>query len=122
MSNKNKECEFCSYNWISRVDNPLSCPRCKRRFDYKESKGFIKKAFKLGFLGAATVGSTLLGLATAGISAPLIGGALAAGGIAGGIKKGKKFYDVVKKAMIDYSAVNVVLNPMIKLGEATYPA
>lgn len=87
----------------------------------KESKGFISKAFKLGFLGAATVGSTLLGLATAGITAPIIGGALAAGGIAGGIKKGKKFYDVVKKAMIDYSAVNMVINPMIKLGEMTYP-
>jgi len=87
----------------------------------KGSRGFIKKAFKLGFLGAATVGSTLLGLATAGISAPIIGGALAAGGIMGGIKKGKKLYEIVKKAMIDYSAVNVVLNPMIKLGEATYP-
>ncbi len=87
----------------------------------KESNGFIKKAFKLGFLGAATVGSTLLGLATAGISAPIIGGALAAGGIAGGIKKGKKLYEIVKKAMTDYSAVNIVLNPMVKLGEATYP-
>ncbi len=31
-------CEFCTYRWIARVDNPKSCPRCKRRFDYKDAK------------------------------------------------------------------------------------
>jgi len=46
MSDKNKECEFCRYNWISRVENPLSCPRCKRRFDYKEARIVLQKLGK----------------------------------------------------------------------------
>lgn len=33
-----KDCEFCTYRWVSRVEIPKSCPRCKRRFDYKEAK------------------------------------------------------------------------------------
>ena len=32
------ECEFCTYRWVPKVQNPKSCPRCKRRFDYKEAK------------------------------------------------------------------------------------
>ena len=35
---KFKECEFCTYRWIAKVDSPKSCPRCKRRFDYKEAR------------------------------------------------------------------------------------
>lgn len=27
-------CQICQYEWVSRVMNPKSCPRCKRRFDY----------------------------------------------------------------------------------------
>jgi hypothetical protein len=27
-------CPNCSHRWESRVENPKSCPRCKRRFDY----------------------------------------------------------------------------------------
>ena len=38
MSNYNKECEFCTYRWVPKVDSPKSCPRCKRRFDYKEAR------------------------------------------------------------------------------------
>lgn len=33
-----RDCEFCSYRWIAKVDSPKSCPRCKRRFDYKDAK------------------------------------------------------------------------------------
>lgn len=33
---KKEKCEFCTYEWISRVKEPKSCPRCKRRFDYKD--------------------------------------------------------------------------------------
>jgi len=29
------KCKYCSYDWKSRKDEPVSCPRCKRRFDYK---------------------------------------------------------------------------------------
>jgi len=39
---KLKDCEFCNYSWNSRVDNPKSCPRCKRRFDYKDAKLVLK--------------------------------------------------------------------------------
>ncbi|MFH1501370.1 MAG: hypothetical protein ABIE22_05510 [archaeon] len=32
-------CEFCDYEWESRIQEPKACPRCKRRFDYpKEIK------------------------------------------------------------------------------------
>lgn len=49
-----KECEFCTYRWISRVGNPKSCPRCKRRFDYKEAKLVLKmlgKKFGYNLMG-----------------------------------------------------------------------
>ena len=39
---KYRECELCTYNWIARVANPKSCPRCKRRFDYKEAEIVMK--------------------------------------------------------------------------------
>jgi len=29
-----KKCPYCGYEWILRISNPKSCPRCKRRFDY----------------------------------------------------------------------------------------
>ena len=39
MSNNIKRaCEFCTYRWIAKVDSPKSCPRCKRRFDYKDAR------------------------------------------------------------------------------------
>lgn len=39
MSNdKVNECEFCTYRWTPKVDSPKSCPRCKRRFDYKDAR------------------------------------------------------------------------------------
>jgi hypothetical protein len=28
------KCEHCGYEWTSRKSRPVSCPRCKRRFDY----------------------------------------------------------------------------------------
>lgn len=31
---KIKTCERCNYKWNPILDNPVSCPRCKRRFDY----------------------------------------------------------------------------------------
>ena len=29
-----QRCDYCEYEWESRVERPKSCPRCKRRFDY----------------------------------------------------------------------------------------
>jgi len=40
------ECEFCDYRWSSRVDNPKSCPRCKRRLDYKDAKLVLNRLGK----------------------------------------------------------------------------
>ncbi len=35
------KCSNCDYEWKPRKENPMSCPRCKRRWDYpmlKESE------------------------------------------------------------------------------------
>ena len=32
------ECSKCKYSWVSRVEKPKSCPRCKTRFDYPGDK------------------------------------------------------------------------------------
>ena len=42
-SDKTRECDFCTYEWIARVSSPKSCPRCKRRFDYQEAKLVLEK-------------------------------------------------------------------------------
>ena len=39
---KEMKCRFCEYIWISRKLNPVSCPACKRRFDYQERVKLIK--------------------------------------------------------------------------------
>jgi predicted Zn-ribbon and HTH transcriptional regulator len=44
--NNTKACEFCAYRWIAKVSKPKSCPRCKRRFDYKEAKIFLESLGK----------------------------------------------------------------------------
>jgi len=28
------KCPFCGYQWEERNNDPVSCPRCKKRFDY----------------------------------------------------------------------------------------
>ena len=30
-------CQRCGYQWVSRVDEPRACPRCKR-YDWKQWK------------------------------------------------------------------------------------
>jgi len=32
-----KRCVKCKYEWLSRVDNPISCPNCKTR-EWEEKK------------------------------------------------------------------------------------
>jgi len=32
------KCPDCGYEWKPRVENPKSCPRCKRRLDYPKKK------------------------------------------------------------------------------------
>ena len=40
LKNRIKKCDDnnCGYEWISRIDNPVSCPKCKKRFDYEPKK------------------------------------------------------------------------------------
>jgi predicted Zn-ribbon and HTH transcriptional regulator len=38
MSYKKKyKCKHCSYQWLSRVEVPVQCPRCKR-YDYNKEE------------------------------------------------------------------------------------
>jgi len=37
----NKKCLKCDYEWYSRIDNPVECPKCKSREWNK--KGVDKK-------------------------------------------------------------------------------
>lgn len=30
------KCQYCGYEWESRVDKPMACPRCKRYLPIKE--------------------------------------------------------------------------------------
>ena len=39
-------CGKCEYEWISRVDNPKACPRCKTRLDYEEVAGRTSAIFE----------------------------------------------------------------------------
>ncbi|MFH1505363.1 MAG: hypothetical protein ABIE94_00015 [archaeon] len=34
------KCRFCEYDWISRVEAPKACPRCKNRLDYPRKNDF----------------------------------------------------------------------------------
>jgi hypothetical protein len=44
------ECNYCSYEWKSRISKPKSCPRCKRRFDYEEARAVLARIGKeLGY-------------------------------------------------------------------------
>ncbi len=31
-------CDECNYEWKGYKEKPLSCPRCKRRFDYPKEE------------------------------------------------------------------------------------
>jgi len=42
------KCPYCNYEWIPRKPMPVSCPRCKRRFDYPSATSDpLKKAKKM---------------------------------------------------------------------------
>jgi len=34
----NQNCNRCEYEWISRVESPKECPRCKTRLDIEVLK------------------------------------------------------------------------------------
>ena len=54
MGNNIRRCEFCTYGWIPIVASPKSCPRCKRRFDYKIAREVLQRLgaqYKIDILG-----------------------------------------------------------------------
>ncbi len=84
----------------------------------------LDKIFDLAYHGAIAVGTTALGLATAGIAAPLVGGAFAGATLLGSFfskKEKPSLYERVTSALRTYSVVNAILQPMVLLGNATYP-
>jgi len=87
----------------------------------KESKSFAKKAFRLGFNAAAAVATTALSMATVGTVGPIVGAALAGGGLIGHLIKGKSLYESTVDALKAYAAVNAVIWPIVALGNATFP-
>ena len=86
-----------------------------------ESKGFIKKALNTGFNLAVAGATTVLGLATAGTLAPIVGTALAGGGVLGSMIKKKPLYDIVNDSLKTYSAINIILAPVLSVWNATIP-
>lgn len=43
------KCPICNYEWKNKKQNPVSCPRCKRRFDYLNNiPKIVKKKFEKG--------------------------------------------------------------------------
>jgi hypothetical protein len=82
------------------------------------------KIFDFGYHAAMAVGTTALGVATAGIAAPIIGGAFAGTGLLGSFfskKEKPSLYERVLSAFRTYSVVNTILSPMVALGDITYP-
>jgi len=107
------KCPYCNYEWIPRKPMPVSCPRCKRRFDYPSATSDpLKKAKKMerGFQRNIYVMAVLTKrLEKKGIKPVIIGGAAvefytrdwyATGDIDLAIDKRKRkvFDEVVKKA------------------------
>ena len=38
-------CPWCKYVWVRRAEcMPISCPRCKKRFDYGDNRTALEKA------------------------------------------------------------------------------
>ena len=87
----------------------------------KESEGFVKKAFKLGFNATAAVATTALSLATVVTTGVFIGGGLALGGAVAAAKKGKKLYNIVTESLRSYSVINAIIAPVLSAWNYTLP-
>lgn len=87
----------------------------------KESKGFMKKALKLGWNIGIAAATTAFSLAAIGTTGVIVGGALGAGALIGSMISKKSFYNSVNEGLKAYSVVNVVLYPLVVLGNATFP-
>jgi len=88
----------------------------------EESKSFIAKAAKLGFLGVAGLAATAFSMATVGISGPIIAAAVGGGLMAGTLARGKgSFGKALENGLKGYAAINAIIYPMGWIGNVTYP-
>ncbi len=87
----------------------------------KVSKGFIEKAFNLGFKSLLAAGATIFSIATTGSLGIIVGGALGSGVAIGNAIKKKPLYEIVNNSLRAYTAINAILSPMIWLGDVTMP-
>ena len=89
----------------------------------EENKGVIRKFFDYAYLGAAAVGTTIWSTATTGSLGMVVGIAFAGGGWIGSVlKRGKSFHSLATDFLKTYSAVNLIISPLVWLGNVTYPA
>ncbi|MBU0979753.1 MAG: hypothetical protein KJ709_03030 [Nanoarchaeota archaeon] len=101
-------------------ESPLETTTNQAEQEMKK-KDIWEKARDLVYYAGVSTAATMFGLLTAGALAPMIGGALAIGGMVGGAIKRKSLYEIATTAMKEYSALNIVIYPMIWLGNVTYP-
>ncbi len=87
----------------------------------KESKGFIRKAAKIGFKVGMAAATTALSVSLVGSLGIWVGASFAAGGAIADLARGKSLYETTSKALTTYSAVNAVIHPMVWLGDMTFP-
>lgn len=87
----------------------------------KESKGFMRKALKLGFKVGMAAATTALSIPFVGSTGVVLGGTLALGDAIGSIINKKPLYNTISEALTAYTAVNAVIAPIVALGDATFP-
>ncbi|GEM_PF-2938194 len=93
----------------------------EEKVESKESKGFIAKAGKLLWKTGMAAATTALSVATVGSLGIWVGSAFALGGTIANLAKGKSLYDSFSEGLTTYSAVNIVIYPMVLLGDLTFP-
>jgi len=88
----------------------------------KESKGFMKKALKLGYSLGLAGATTALSTSFVGTTGMWIGGLLAAGSALGSaIRKSKSFYDNLVDSIKTYANINAIITPILKVWDWTIP-
>ncbi|MCS4541755.1 MAG: hypothetical protein HY929_05480, partial [Euryarchaeota archaeon] len=92
----------------------------------KESKGFMRKAFTLGYKSVVTTTATALSMPFVGLTGVFIGGGLALGTLAGGLikrikDKSKLIYEIVNDTITNYATINTIIYPITKLWDLTSP-
>lgn len=93
----------------------------ENKVEDKESKGFMRKALKLGYKLAVAGATTLLSTSLIGTTGVVAAGAFVVGSAIGGLVKRKSLYDIIDKSLSLYSTLNVVISPAIWLGDLTFP-